>query len=125
MNACADRQTESLDGVLDSSCAADGARRPVEGREEAVTGGIDLVAAEPFELPADSRVMALEKLAPTPVPHRGGPLCRADDVGEEDRREHPIWLRTPPRTGQELLHLVEDLVLVAEERQMIVTGSST
>ena len=50
--------------------AADRARRAVEGREESVAGGVDLVAAVAQRLPADERVMPLEQLAPAPVAER-------------------------------------------------------
>src|SRR6187200_14316 len=64
VEACPDRQANRLDGVADRDCTADRARRPVERSEEAVTRGIDLSTAEPFELPADSGVMGVEELTP-------------------------------------------------------------
>ena len=36
--------------------------------------------------------MAIERLAPTAVAELGGAFGRADDIGEEDRREHGLGL---------------------------------
>ena len=48
----------------DRARTVDRPRRPVEGGEEAVAGGVQLLAPEPRELAAHSRVVALEQLAP-------------------------------------------------------------
>ena len=47
--------------VADRPGAADGAARPVEGREEPVARRVDLVAAEPCELAAHDRVVLIEQ----------------------------------------------------------------
>src|SRR3954467_6749717 len=43
----------------------------------------------------------------------GGPLGRADDVGEQDGGKHAVGFRHRPCAGQELLDLVGDCVRVA------------
>jgi hypothetical protein len=66
--------------------------------------------------------MSLEDLTPATIADCCGLLGRADDVGEQNRRKHAIGLGAPSHARQELLDLVEDLVLVAEKRQMVFTG---
>jgi hypothetical protein len=55
---------ERTRAVGDRLCAAHGTCGPVERGEEAVAGGVDLLAAEPFELRAYHRVVAVEVCAP-------------------------------------------------------------
>ena len=86
--------------------AADCPRRPVEAGEEAVPGDVHLAAAEERELPPDELVVAFEHLVPGAVSERGGARARADDVGEEDRGQHPFRLGSfsrppPPDLSQE------------------------
>ena len=100
---------------------ADGARRPVERREEPVAGRVDLAAAEALELAPDERVVPLEQVAPAPVAELRRPLGRADDVGEEHRREHAVGLghrgATPVRNSS---ISSSERVLVADPRQVVV-----
>jgi hypothetical protein len=70
------------------------------------------------ELPPDRRVVALEQLPPAAVPQLG----RADDVGEEDRRQRPFGLGRAAAADEELLDLVEQAVEVAGKGQVIVAG---
>ena len=42
-------------GIADAASTADPTCRPVEGRKEAVAGGVDLPAAETSQLPANQR----------------------------------------------------------------------
>jgi hypothetical protein len=65
--------------------APDGARRAVEGRDEAVAGRVHLPAAEPFELRPDQTVVRGEELQPFLVSHPGGQFGRPDDVREQTR----------------------------------------
>src|SRR5689334_7153280 len=57
-------QVEVADALADSEGAADRPRRAVEGGEEAVAGGVHLLAAETPQLRADDLVMLLQKLPP-------------------------------------------------------------
>lgn len=52
--------------------AADGAAGPVEARQEAVAGGVDLPPAEACQLPTDQLVVALEQLPPRAIAEPGG-----------------------------------------------------
>jgi hypothetical protein len=67
VQACPNLEPEALDGVTGGDGAADGARRAVEAREEAVAGGVDLPSAEALQLAPYDRVVAPEQL---------GPACR-------------------------------------------------
>jgi hypothetical protein len=106
----------------DRISAADAACRPVEGRQEPVTGGVDLTAAEPGELLTDQGVVAVEEIAPPSVAQRGRPLRGPDDVREHDCGQDPIGLGTAACTRDELLDLVEDCVGVADPREVIGPG---
>ena len=55
-----DLQPELGKSVADRGGAADAARWAVEGREEAVTGALDLASAEALEFSADDSVVAFE-----------------------------------------------------------------
>ena len=56
-----------LHGVADRQPAANRARRSVEDREEAVTGGVDLLAVEARQLATDHFVVPVEELGPVAV----------------------------------------------------------
>ena len=92
-------------------------RRPVETREEAVTGRVDLASAKADELLPDERVMSLNQIAPARVSQFRCALRGADDVGEEQRREDAIglgWLPRSrlPRAGQKLSNGRKELALI-------------
>ena len=61
-----------------------------------------------------------EQVLPAAVAELRRTLRRAVDVGEEHGREHAVRRRPPPHPHEELLDLVQDLVLVPDERQVIV-----
>ena len=87
------------DRIDDRLCAADRARGPVEGREEPVARGIDLAPVEAGELASHRGMVLLEQVAPAPVAELGGLLGRADEIGEQHRRQHAIG-RPPPRVAR-------------------------
>jgi len=62
--------------------------------------------------------VALEQRPPVAVAEAGRQVGRADDVGEEDRRQRPFGLGGAA-ADQELLDLVEQRVLVADVGQMV------
>jgi hypothetical protein len=104
----ADLQAQLTDAPDDRGSAPDRARRSVEGGEEAVPRRVDLAAAEPHELAADERVVALEELQPLAIAELGRPVREAHDVGEEHRRQHAVGLglvpaAARPEVGQERL----------------------
>jgi hypothetical protein len=90
MQASAYLKPKVSDHVRDRASAADRPLRPVEPREKAVSGGVELVSVVADELPADQRVVLLEELTPRAVTKLSSLLCRADDVREEHGREHAV-----------------------------------
>ena len=71
---------------------ANGSSRAVEGGEEPVTGGVDLL---PSKAPQEVRyrpVMGIEDGAPRLVAQRCGPLRRPPDVSEQQAGEDAIDL---------------------------------
>src|SRR5439155_7866823 len=79
----------------------------------------DLSPAEPAELLADDRVMAIQERPPGVVTEDTCPLGRPDDVGEQDRRQDSILLRRRSDAGEELLHFIVNCVRVADVWQVI------
>src|SRR2546429_243968 len=63
----ADVQAELADGRAQGLGAADGPGGPVEGRQQAVPGGVDVAAPVPFDLPAGEAGTLGEETGP-----RGG-----------------------------------------------------
>jgi hypothetical protein len=57
---------------------------------------------------ADDRMVALEHSAPGRVAERDGPLGRADDVGEQERREDGFGLGRAVEGSQESLGLGQE-----------------
>src|SRR6266566_8903100 len=84
---------EIADALGDRTRAADPAGGPVERGEEAVAGGVELRAAVAPQHPAHRRVVILEQLAPARVSEFYRLGCRANDVGEQNRREHAVDFR--------------------------------
>ena len=72
-----------------------------------VTGGVDFTAGETLELITNDVVVVVQEIAPPSVAERGGARGRADDVGEDDGREHPVGLEAAPHAGEEFFDLVE------------------
>src|SRR5262249_4753072 len=105
--------------ALDRGRAADRPRRAVEGGEEAVPHRLHLAAAVDGELPADGGVVALEQVAPAQVAEPGGGLGRADDVGEEDRRQRALDAVGAATADEEFLDLVQQLGLVADREEVV------
>jgi hypothetical protein len=66
--------------------------------------------ARPCKERAHGRVVALDEVAPPSVSELGQSLGRADDVGEKDRREHPV------EVGLLGIHAREEALDFADER---------
>src|SRR5438067_11934507 len=81
-------EAEAAQVLADRAGALDRAARTVEGGEDAVPGGVDLFAPVLAQPPPDHGVVPLEQLPPGAVAERRCPLGRADEVGEENRREY-------------------------------------
>ena len=105
----------------DGAGAAHGPGGAVEGGQEAGAGGPDLLAAVAGELLAHARPVGLDGPAPArgAEPGRGGRLHHLHLHGGHGE-EHPVGLRRRPGAGEELLDLVEERVLVADERQVVL-----
>ena len=105
-----------------ASGAADRPGRAVERGEEAVADDLDLVPAEALELAPDDPVVVRQQALPAAVAELGRQLRRADDVGEQDGREHAARLGRRPNAGHEVLDLGDDRVLVAGPDQVVGAG---
>src|SRR5207248_6292103 len=90
VHAGAQLEPDPTDALDDGLGTANRPSRPVEGGEEAVAGRVLLLAAVARQLASNERVMLGERLAPRAVAELGGAHGRADDVGEEEGREHRV-----------------------------------
>ena len=88
---------KAANGIPDGGCAEKRVGRAVEHREESVAGGGDLVPMVAQELFAHDGVMRAQHFAPAAVTELRRVLGRADDVGEEDGRDHPAGLQLASR----------------------------
>src|SRR5262245_22392636 len=68
----------------DAHSAADRPPGSVKRSQEAISGYIYLVAAEPGQLPPHDGVVLLEQLAPIPISQFHRSFRRANNVSEED-----------------------------------------
>ena len=94
-----DFDAERPDFLGNGTGAANAARRTIKGREDAVAGRFDLMAAKACEIAPDRGVMTIEQIAPAVVAERDGFFGRADDVGKQHRGEHSIDGDRRPRAG--------------------------
>src|SRR3989442_2780118 len=104
----ADFDTEAPHGITDALGATYGPGRPVECCEEAVAGTVDLTPTVAIDLLADDWVVTPEEIAPGAVAERDGPFGRADEVSEEDSREHALRLDPHARPSEKLLDLGDE-----------------
>jgi hypothetical protein len=61
----------------------------------------------------------VEHVPPAPVSQLRGEGGGVDNVGEQQRREHPIRVGPRPDTGGELFDLIQQAVDALRERQMV------
>src|SRR5262245_29488281 len=82
--------------------AANRASRTIEACQEPIPGRADLPPSVAFELAPYDRMMPAQEIAPGAVAQRRSSWSRGRDVGEKDRRKHPVDLRSAmPCAGQE------------------------
>ena len=72
-----------------------------------------------FDLLAHDPVVALQQRAPRAIAQLRCALGRANDVSEEDCRQHAVADDWTPHAGQEVLDLIRDGVLVVEPQHPI------
>ena len=89
---------------------------PIKRGDQPVSGGLHECASVPIELPLRKPIERIKDLTPTPIAELGGPLGRADDVGEQDRCQHAVGVNGCSRPGQEFLDLIDDRVDVPDRK---------
>jgi hypothetical protein len=82
MNASPDGNSKLLDAADDRSGARKSRGRCVQGRQEAVTGRIDLATSESAELFSHDGVMPREEFAPGMVANGGQALGRRRNISK-------------------------------------------
>ena len=78
-------------------------RRPGERRQDPVAERLDDLTAVARDSTLSGGEVSSQQRRPFAVPQLGRPLSRADQIGEQDRRQHPIGDRLRGRTGDESL----------------------
>jgi hypothetical protein len=90
-----DVETEALNGVNRECCRPDRGGRAIEGREEAVAGGVLLLAVMQAELATHDPAKLPNHLAPAAIPDLTRQPGRVDDVDEQHRRQAASVAVTP------------------------------
>ena len=121
VHAGADLEPELVHAVGDRAGTSNRARGAIEAGEEAIPGSVELLTAEAEEFVTDERMMALEQLTPATVAEGGGSFGRADDVGEEQGREHAVRPFLLPAFGIPDV-LQEPFDLCADQRGRLAEG---
>ncbi len=67
-------------------------------------------------------MVLVEQVPPPSITQISQTLCRADDVGEQNRGQDPIEEGSGWNPSEELLHLVEELDVLTGERYVVVPG---
>src|SRR5208283_1501750 len=101
---------------------ADCTRRAVERGEHSIARSVDLPAAVSVDRITGRGQKRCEQVAPTPVTEIHGLLGGSYEVDKKHRGEHAVRAGDVTYTGQELLRLAEDLLVLARPEQMIVPG---
>src|SRR5690606_15036172 len=112
-------EPERPDGRAHRVGASDGARRAVEGDEEAVPRALHPAAAIASELLPRQRAVPIEQQAPVASAERRDPARRFDDVREHDGGEYAVAFGRRDRSGQEALDRVDRGVRVAGPGDMV------
>jgi hypothetical protein len=83
VNACANVNAQLPDRVHNCLTAADGTRRTIKCRQEAVPGSIDFTTSMPGELFTNKGMMLGEQVFPISVTEFDKPLRSVDNVREQ------------------------------------------
>jgi hypothetical protein len=95
-------------------------RGAIESGHETVACSVDLDTPMDGQLTSYECVVRLEKVSPGPIAEIGRKLRGSHDVGEHNGRENAVGVGRLMRTGEELLDLVCDRVVVAEEWDVVI-----
>src|SRR5262249_29409994 len=115
-------ELETREPVADGRSASHCPCRSVERGEDSVTRHVDLAATETGELGAHHSMVPGQQLLPGSVPELHSLPGRADEIGEQERREHAVRLDILLDPRQEALDLVEQLLLVTLPWKMVSPG---
>jgi hypothetical protein len=96
VNPDADLELEPPKGVADRGGSPNRSCGPIERREEAISGRVELAPVVAPELLADDRVVSLQQLTPARIAEARCQLRRTDDVREEKSLPAPA----PSRPGR-------------------------
>ncbi len=112
---------QGLDLVRDGTRASNCPSGTIKSGQETIARGIDLAPSEPLQRAADHRVVILEQIPPSAIPQRDSLLRSAHDIGEENRREHPVGLRAASHAGKEIFNFIGYGLRISEPRHVILS----
>jgi hypothetical protein len=108
---------------LDGACTADRTCRTVKRGKETVARRINFPASKAIQFPTEEAVVTFKEISPPTVSQFGGPLGRVYNVCEKDSGQDTFSLDGSQLSGQELRHLVENLIgILSNHRQMVNPG---
>src|SRR4029077_5311600 len=122
VNACANRYSERAQRRDNGLCALNGARGSVERCKKAVPQRLDLPPTKAGQLSSYDLVVLVQQVAPTAVAQCRGLLGRADDIGKENRGQHPIDHDWRSRAGQKLVYRIGDLAGAISNKRYVVAS---
>jgi len=106
MKSSTDLDAERLDLIGYGASAADATRRAIKSCKKAIAGRLHLTATEASKHTPDRSMVVVEQVAPALIAEACSLLRRADDIGEQNRRQHAICFNARRRTGEEFLNRV-------------------
>src|SRR2546426_3435779 len=114
--------SKRMHGIGDALRTAYRPRGSLNPRKDAVAGRADVDPAILPKLLPSPPIDALQEIAPTLVSHGRGMIGRADDVGEENRRQNAIRFPHVALASDKFLDLVDDRFGIGGPGEMVGAG---
>jgi hypothetical protein len=119
VQSATDLEAHAPEPITEREGTSDRPGGPIECREQPVSRCFHERASVATKLPLGEPIVCIEDVPPTLIAEFGGLLGRADDVCEQDRRQHPVGINECPHPCEELLHLVGDRLHVADPQREV------
>ena len=97
-------------------------RWTIEDREYPILDDVDLSSTKPLDLFRNVRVQTSQQFQPTICSESLHMFFDADNSSHQHGRKYRVRLDAVTHTSQKLFHLVENRVLIANKRQVIISG---
>jgi hypothetical protein len=90
VQSATDLDAQAPEPIAEREGTSDRSGGPIERSEQPISRGFHERASVSSNLPLGKPIVRIEDVSPTLIAELGGPLRRADDVGEQDRRQHTV-----------------------------------